>query len=215
MSKPILYNYFRSSSSWRVRIVLAHKGIDYEYKAINLLKKEQLTEEYRKICPMQQVPALEVDGKIITQSMAIMDFLEDLYPEIPMIPKDRFGKAKVKEISDIINSGIQPLQNLSVILKFSSVPDERTEWARFWIAKGLDALEIILSETKGKYCVGDQITIADACLYPQIAAAERFKVEMEKYPIVNEIYQNLGELPAFKAAHAFVQPDCPEDLRVK
>jgi len=214
--KPTLYTYFRSSASWRVRIVLAHKGIDYDYKAINLLKKDHLAEDYMKnVSPMGQVPALEYDGKIITQSMAIMQLLEDLYPSTtPMIPKDPFKKAQALEISDIVNSGIQPLQNLSVILKISDEVDKRTEWAGFWVSKGLTALESVLAKSSGLYCVGDEITIADACLFPQVASAIRFNVDVEKYPKVNEIYKRLGQLESFKKAHAFTQPDCPDELKM-
>ncbi|KAK8397951.1 hypothetical protein O3P69_003691 [Scylla paramamosain] len=181
--KPILYSYFRSSCSWRVRIVLAHKSIDYEYRPIHLLKKEQIS---------------------------IMEYLEETYPQNPLLPKEPLLRAKVREICEVIGSGIQPLQNLSVLQK---IGDEKMEWGHYYINKGFFALEQLLAGCAGKYSVGDQVTLADCCLVPQVYNANRFKVDMSQFPIISRIHEALNSVEAFKAAQPSNQPDCPEDLK--
>ncbi|XP_047481165.1 probable maleylacetoacetate isomerase 2 isoform X1 [Penaeus chinensis] len=209
-SKPILYSYFRSSCSWRVRIALAHKGVDYEYRAINLLKQEQVSDEYKKLNPLGQVPALIVNENTLTQSISILEYLEEAYPQKPLLPKDLFKRAKVREVCEIIGSGIQPLQNLSVLQK---IGETKMEWGHFYIQKGFVALEQVLAESAGKYCVGDEVTIADCCLIPQVYNANRFKVDMAAFPVISRVHDALMSLDAFKAAHPSQQPDCPEDLK--
>ncbi|CAL8119053.1 unnamed protein product [Orchesella dallaii] len=216
MSKPILYNYFRSSASWRVRIALNYKGIDYEYVPVNLLQKEQVGKDYLKVNPLGQVPAFVHDGNTITQSVAILQYIEDIYPSPPLIPKDPLKKARVMEICEIIGSGIQPLQNASVILKIDSEDaSKRIEWAKFWIEKGFVALEKLLEQTSGKYCFGDELTLADCFLVPQAAQATRFKVNVSEYPYISRINATLKQLEPFQKADAFVQSDCPEDLKAQ
>jgi maleylacetoacetate isomerase len=216
MSKPILYTYFRSSASWRVRIALAYKGIEYEQKYVNLLKKEQYGEDYLKINPLAQVPALLHNGHLITQSVAILEYLEEVVPGKPLMPKDPLQRARVRELCEIIGSGIQPLQNTSVIGKIDSEDaSKRIEWAKFWVEKGFNALEKLLSQTSGKYCVGDELTLADLFLAPQVAQANRFMVDVSKYPNISRLNQTLKELDAFKKGDAFTQPDCPEELRAQ
>ncbi|ROT67146.1 hypothetical protein C7M84_014790 [Penaeus vannamei] len=209
-SKPILYSYFRSSCSWRVRIALAHKGVDYEYRAINLLKQEQVSDEYKKLNPIGQVPALIVDENTLTQSISILEYLEEAFPQKPLLPKDLFKRAKVREVCEIIGSGIQPLQNLSVLQK---IGETKMEWGHFYIQKGFVALEQVLANSAGKYCVGDEVTIADCCLVPQVYNANRFKVDMAAFPVISRVHDALMSLDAFKAAHPSQQPDCPEDLK--
>ncbi|KAB7499976.1 Maleylacetoacetate isomerase [Armadillidium nasatum] len=188
-NKPILYSYFRSSCAWRVRIALALKSIDYEYKSVNLLKQNQLDEEYRNLNPMGQVPAFII---------SIIEFIEENWPE-------------VREVSEIIASGIQPIQNLSILKK---IGDERKmKWAHDVIQYGFVALEKILSNCSGKYCVGNEVTMADCCLVPQVYNARRFNVDMTEFPIIQKINDNLMELDAFKMAHPSKQPDCPPELR--
>lgn len=211
MSKPVLYSYFRSTCSWRVRIVLAHKKIDYEYQPIHLLKKEQVDEEYIKVNPMGQVPALIVGDKMLTQSISIMEYLEESYPQMPLLPKEPLLRAKVREICEVIGSGIQPLQNLSVLQKIGD--EKKMEWGHFYINKGFIALERLLAGCAGKYSVGDQVTLADCCLLPQVYNANRFKVDMSQFPIINRIHEELSSLESFKAAHPSKQPDCPDDLK--
>ncbi|KAL3873633.1 hypothetical protein ACJMK2_036728 [Sinanodonta woodiana] len=213
--KIILYTYFRSSCSWRVRIALALKGIEYESRPVNLIKDggQQHAEEYKTLNPQEQVPTLVWDGIPITQSMAIMLFIDDIKPNPPLLPDDPVKKAQALALAELINSGIQPLQNLHVLQKVGE--DKKTEWAHFWINKGLTAFEKMLKDTAGKYCVGDSITLADIFLVPQVYNAHRFNVDLTQFPLIQKISATLDNHEAFKAADALVQPDCPEDLRKK
>ncbi|KAG7170260.1 probable maleylacetoacetate isomerase 2 isoform X2 [Homarus americanus] len=210
-SKPTLYSYFRSSCSWRVRIALAHKGVDYDYKPIHLLKKEQVSDEFMKLNPMGQIPALIINNQTLTQSMSILEYLEEAYPQKPLLPKDLFTRAKVREVCEVISSGIQPLQNLSVLQKVGD--EKKMEWGHFYINKGFVALEQLLAGCAGKYSVGDEVTLADCCLVPQVYNANRFKVEMAQFPTIVRVHDALSNLEAFKAAEPTNQPDCPEDLK--
>ncbi|XP_060074672.1 maleylacetoacetate isomerase-like [Ylistrum balloti] len=212
-SQPVLYTYFRSSCSWRVRIALAWKGIEYESKYVNLVKDggQQRQEEYAAINPMKQVPALVMNGSTMTQSVAMLEYLEEVHPEKPLLPKDPLDKVKVREIVSVISGGIQPLQNLSVLQKIGD--DGKMEWGKFWIDKGFVALEQILKRTAGKYCVGDSVTMADACLVPQVYNANRFKVDMDQFPTISRINNALLQLDAFQESHPSKMDDCPENLR--
>jgi len=190
---------------------LAHKGIEYDVKPIHLLKKEQISDEYKLLNPMGQLPALIINGNTLTQSISIMEYLEECYPEKPILPKDPLQRAKVRELCEVISSGIQPIQNLSVLQK---VGDEgKMEWGLFWITKGFVALEQLLSKSAGKYCLGDEVTMADCCLVPQVYNANRFKVDMSAFPTITRVHEALITLDAFKAAHPSNQPDCPEDAK--
>ena len=142
--KPILYSYWRSSCSWRVRIALELKKIDYEYRAVPLDVRDQHKEDYKKykeLNPMNQVPTFILNGVTLTQSMAILEFLEEIYPQVKILPTDISKRAKVREICEVINAGIQPLQNPSVMNKHSQVQEEKVAWCHFWIKKGLTAVE--------------------------------------------------------------------------
>ncbi|XP_065833531.1 maleylacetoacetate isomerase-like [Oscarella lobularis] len=216
MAKPILYSYFRSSCSWRVRIALNLKEIDYEYRPIHLLKNggEQHSDEYMALNPSRTVPLLRIDDHNLAQSLAIIEYLDETRPNPALLPRDNaYNRAVVRRISDMIASDIQPIQNLRVL---SYVGDEKKmEWGRHWIDAGFQSLEALLKETSGAYCVGDQITMADICLIPQIANAKRFKVDLSKFPVICRIDETLSTHKAFQAAHPFRQPDCPDDLRIK
>ncbi len=157
-AKPILYNYWRSSASWRVRIVLSMKGIDYEYVPVHLLKDggEQNKEEYKRLNPMGRVPALVIDGHTLAESVAIMEYLEETRKERPMLPSDPVKRAVVRQLVEVINSGIQPLQNISVLAKVGDeYKQDRKEWAQTYISKGMAAFEEIVATSRGRYCVGD------------------------------------------------------------
>lgn len=197
--------------------MLAMKGIDYEYRAVNLIKDggQQHSAEYKALNPMGQVPAFIIGDVSLTQSLAIIDYLEDVYPEPSITPKDPIKKAQARALAEVVGAGIQPIQSPTVQAKHSDNPAEQKEWGQFWIDKGLTALEKMLPTTCGKYCVGDNITIADICLVPQRMNAERFGVDMSKFPTITRIMDECSKLDAFKKAHPFVQPDCPEDLRIK
>ncbi|KAM3594226.1 uncharacterized protein V6R79_004454 [Siganus canaliculatus] len=210
--QPILHGYFRSSCSWRVRTALALKGIEYDQIPVNLIKDggQQLSEEYKTVNPMQQVPTLEIDGISLSQSLAVIQYIDETRPGPRLLPADPKKRAQVRMISDIIASGIQPLQNLSVIQKIGA---EKVQWAQHFIDRGFQALEPILKQTAGKYCVGDEISMADICLVPQVYNAERFKVDVAKYPTIQRLNQALIEIEAFKVSHPSCQPDTPADLR--
>jgi len=211
----ILYSYFRSSCSWRVRLVLAMKEIKYEYRAVNLLKGDQLDDEYSEVNAMCQVPTLEVDGKPMTQSLAIMEYLEEVYPEPRLLPQDPVLRAKVRQICQLIGSGIQPVQNLAVLKKVAALAGDeaKTTWGHETIAAGFRALEAVLAQSAGSCCVGDDVTLADCCLVPQVFNANRFKVDMSEFPTISRVSEHLDNLEAFKAAHPTQQPDCPAQLR--
>lgn len=210
-TKPVLYSYFRSSCSWRVRIALAFKKIDYEYRAVNLVKDggEQHSEEFTKLNPRREVPVF-VDGEqVLTHSVPIIEYLEETRPRPPLLPSDPVQRAKVRGIVESIVSGIQPLQNLNVLVR---VGEGKQEWAKYWIERGFAALEEQLRNTSGTCCFGDSVTIADLCLTPQVFNANRFGVDMTKYPIISRINEFLSSLEEFQNTHPSKQPDCPKEL---
>ncbi|OPJ83266.1 maleylacetoacetate isomerase [Patagioenas fasciata monilis] len=211
-AKPILYSYFRSSCSWRVRIALALKGIAYDVVPVNLLKDggQQFSAEFKAANPMQQVPVLKIDGITLSQSLAIIHYLEDTHPNPRLLPQDPKKRAQVRMIADHIAAGIQPIQNLSILNK---IGEKKMEWAQNCITSGFQALEQILQDTAGRYCVGDEVSMADLCLVPQVANAERYKVDMGPYPTITRINKALLELEAFKVSHPSRQPDTPAELR--
>lgn len=210
-AKPVLYSYFRSSCSWRVRIGLAIKGIEYDYKPVNLLKGEQLGDAYLAVNPSGQVPTLDIDGLKLTQSLAILEYLEETRQGTPLLPKDPKQRAIVRQISEVIASGIQPNQNLSILKLVGD--DRKKQWGHDIIAKGFRSLETLLETSAGKYCVGDEVTMADLCLVPQVYNANRFQVDMSKFPIIARVNAALLELDTFKASDPIKMADCPEDLR--
>ncbi|EGD74886.1 glutathione transferase zeta 1 [Salpingoeca rosetta] len=208
-----LYSYFRSSCSWRVRIALNLKKVKYAYKAVNLLKGEQLGDDFLNVNPMGELPALEIDGHTLTQSLPIIEYLDETRPENPLLPRDDpFKRAEVRRLSQIIASGIQPVQNLRVLKKHGL--EHKVEWGQWVINNGFKALERELKKTAGKYSFGDTVTMVDLCLVPQVFNAERFKVDMSQYPTIQRVAAALGELPEFEAAMPTKQPDCPEELRL-
>ncbi|CAO3651242.1 unnamed protein product [Mucor hiemalis] len=213
--KPVLYGYFKSSASWRVRIALAWKGVDYELKPVNLLTNDNKTEEYKKVVPTQKVPAfITKDGKILSQSQAILEYIEETYPERPMLPKSAYQRAEVREICQIIACDIHPIQNLGLLIRVAgSDLKKRAEWARDSIALGFVGLEGRLEATAGTYSVGDSITMADFFVVAMVGNAKRWDVDMTPFPILTRINNTLSTLPEFIAAEPLKQPDCPADLK--
>ncbi|XP_026159115.1 maleylacetoacetate isomerase isoform X1 [Mastacembelus armatus] len=211
-TKPVLHGYFRSSCSWRVRIAFALKGVDYDQVPVNLIKDggQQLTGQYKALNPMQQVPAVEIDGIILSQSLAVIQYLDETRPGPRLLPADPKKRAQVRMISDLIASGIQPLQNVHILQKIGA---EKLQWAQHFIDRGFKALEEILKKTAGKCCVGDEISMADICLVPQVYNAERYKVDVGQYPTIKRLNQTLLEIDAFKVSHPSCQPDTPVDLQ--
>jgi maleylacetoacetate isomerase len=209
-----LYSYWRSSCSWRVRIALNLKGLAYTYEAVHLLKDggQQNTEAYRALNPMRTVPTLEFEegGRVrrLSQSLAILEYLEERYRTPALLPDDPLLRARVRMLAEMVNSGIQPLQNLSVLqfVKNDMKGDEKV-FAAHWNARGLTALEAAVKETAGRYCLGDTVSFADIFLVPQLYGARRFGVDLTPYPTLTRIEAACAELPAFQAAHPDRQPD--------
>jgi len=196
-------------------VALELAGVTADQVAVHLVKDggEQHKEEFRAINPMEQVPALYIDGLLLTQSVAIMEYLAERFPTSGLLPEDIAERARVRQVTEMICSGIQPLQNLSVLQRVSSEPGERAEWARAMIVPGFSALESLLATCAGTCCVGDSVTMADCCLVPQVYNANRFSVDLSKYPIIARLEKSLSARPEFVAAHPSKQPDCPPDLQ--
>lgn len=202
-----LYNYWRSSCSWRVRIALHWKELPFEYAAVNLLKGEQKSAGYLSMSPWSSVPTLEVDGRRITQSVAILEWLEERYPSKPLLPRDQHLRAATRERAELINSGIQPMQNLSTVQYVKGSGADERKFAQHFIIKGMRALEQLLTRSAGRFCVGDEVTLADVLLIPQLYGCRRFGVELSDYPSCLRVEKACEALPAFAAAHADKQPD--------
>lgn len=207
MAEVRLYSYWRSSSAWRVRIALAVKGVAHTIVPVNLLTGAQRDEAYFEVNKMQQVPTLEVGDFRLTQSLAILQYLERQYPEPALVPADLGKAAKMYEICEIINSGIHPLQNLAVLNSIEKLGGNKDAWAIETMAKGFRALEAILAETAGIYCVGDQLTWADACLLPQVYNARRRNMDLSAYPTIIRLESSLNALETIAPAKPDQQPD--------
>lgn len=213
MSKLKLYNYFRSSASYRVRIALHWKGLEFEYLPIHLVKNggEQRSSDYRKLNPMAHVPTL-VDGEFaLPESMAILLYLERLYPEKPLFPKDEKAYGRTIQLCEIVNSGIQPYQNLKITNDFEKSmgfsKEQAVQWAQKWVVPGLENLETVLATSAGSHAVGDQITAADAFIIPQLFSSRRFKIDTTRFPILTRIEKAALSLEPFKKAHPEAQMD--------
>lgn len=205
-----LYGYWRSSASWRVRIALNLKGLGYEYVPVHLVRDggEQHGAAHQARNPMRQVPVLEVPGgRMISQSLAILEYLEEVHPEPALLPADPLLRAKVRQIAETMNSGIQPLHNLAVLQHVQSLGADSMAWGAHWVNRGLQALEAAVSEHAGRFCVGDQPTFADACLVPQLYAARRFDADLSLAPTLLRVEEACAALEAFQKAHADNQPD--------
>jgi maleylacetoacetate isomerase len=207
----VLYSYWRSSSSWRVRTVLNLKKIKYEIKPIHLLKAENKSEEFKKINPIEKIPVLEfsyLDKTLhIAESLAICEFLEEIAPEVKLLPTDIVERAKVRSMCCEIACNIQPLQNLPVINRVQELGYNKVDWAKEWIGKGLEVVEKLLANTCGKYSFGDNVTLIDAFLMPQVYNARRFGVDLSQFPNITEVDKNLSSLDEFVASHPDNQPD--------
>ncbi len=209
-----LLGYWRSSASYRVRIALHHKGVPFEYVSVHLVKDggEQFRDDYRAKNPMAQVPTLEVEEAGVVhrlgQSLPIIEWLEERYPDPPLLPADSFLRARSRQLAEIINSGIQPFQNLSVLrfVKAELGGDEQA-FARRFIEKGLAAFQAVAEPAAGRFSVGDAPTVADACLVPQLYAARRFGVDLSPFPLLVRIEEQCASLAAFQAAHPDRQID--------
>jgi maleylpyruvate isomerase len=208
-----LYNYFRSSSSWRVRIALGWKGIPYEYQVVSLIKDEHRAPGYHEKNPMEQVPLLEISEggrtRRIGQSVAIIEWLEETHPTPALLPRDAFLRARARQLAEIVNSGTQPFQNLEVLREVKAMGADEQAFARDHVGRGLRGIEALAAETSGTYLIGDEVSIADVFLVPQLYGARRFGVDLGALPRLVKIEAALAALPAFAAAQPDRQPDAP------
>lgn len=212
-AKPILYSFWRSSASYRVRIALAFKGIDYEYRAIHLRKAEQGAAIYISEHPQGLVPALHwTDGTVLTQSLAIVEFLDEKVPGNPLMPPTPEGRARVRSIAQLVACDVHPINNLRVLLRlreqFGADDEAVAFWYRHWAHLAFGALEAILSQPEtGQYCHGDAVSLADICVTAQMANNARFAVDLSAFPRLARIVASCETLPAFVAASPVSQPD--------
>ena len=195
-----LYHYWRSSCSWRVRWALEIKKQSYQAVPVNLLKGEQNSPEYLKKNPLGFVPCLVVDQTSLGESLAILEWIEETYPNPPLLPSDSLSRAKVRQLCNIIVAGTQPLQNLSVQKYYCPDETKRMEDGRYWIKRGLSSFEKILESSSGTYCVGDTLTMADLCLIPQCYNALRYELNLDLFPRAKTIYEFCRTLPECKKA---------------
>ena len=208
-----LYTYFRSSAAYRVRIALNLKGLDYDSAPVHLLRDggEQRRAQYTALNPQGLVPMLQDDTLVLTQSLAIIEYLEELRPVPPLLPNTRAGRARVRAIAMLIACDIHPLNNLRVLQYLEHdlgvEESQRHRWYQHWIEDGFAALERMLPEGGGLYCHGDTPTLADCCLVPQVANALRFHVPLNHYPRLLAVYQRCQDLEAFKRAAPESQSD--------
>ena len=210
-----LYTFFRSSASYRVRIALNLKALNCEQVPIHLRRGggEQFSATYKAINPQALVPALEDAGRILTQSLAIMEYLEERYPKPPLLPADPADRALVRSMALIIACEVHPIQNLRVLVHLKNnmkqSEDDLNLWARHWIDLGLSAFEqiVVSSPKQSGFCFGDTPTLADICLVPQLANARRFGCDLSAYPTLLQIEKACSALPAFADAAPEKQPD--------
>ena len=202
----VLYDYFRSSASYRVRIALNLKGLPYDLQEVHLVKDggQQHAVDYLALNPQGRVPALAEGSNVLTQSLAILEYLEEQYPEPALLPQDLVLRAKVRAVAHTIAMDIHPLNNLSVLQYLQqtlSVDDEQKQvWYAYWIQIGFRALEVQLQHTAGPYCFGEQLTMADVCLIPQMYNARRFNVDLHDCPTLLRIDEQCMQLDAFAQA---------------
>ena len=206
-----LHNYFRSSASWRVRIALAIKGLDYDYVPVHLVSRQHLADDFSALSASRLVPLLEEGDARLTQSLAIIEYLEETHPQPPLLPADPLGRARVRAIAQDIACEIHPLNNLRVLrylvhdLKLSE--DDKTRWIRHWVETGLEAVERMLAAQPARFCHGDTPTLADCTLVPQIYNAQRFECRTGHVPQVMRVFEACMQLDAFAKTQPSACPD--------
>lgn len=204
-----LHSYFRSSASYRVRIALSFKGIAYQTDSHHLRRGEQNAPEYRALHPQGFVPALDADGTVLIQSLAICEYLEETHPSPPLLPKDPIQRARVRAFAQVICCDIHPIQNLKVLRRLKSSgfsEDAVNEWAAQIISEGFDACEQLIASEPGPFCFGNSVSLADVCLIPQLVNARRFKVDL-RWPRLLAVEAACLQLEAFQRAAPEHQPD--------
>jgi len=207
-----LYNYFRSSASYRVRIALALKGLDYDYRSVHLTRDEQFNESYAAVSAARLVPLLKDGDAVLTQSLAIIEYLDETHPTPPLLPSDALGRARVRSLAYHIACEIHPLNNLRVLrylvrdLKISE--DDKNRWYRHWVETGLETVERQLAAARnGRFCHGDAPTLADITLVPQIFNARRVDCRLEHVPTVMQVFDACMQLDAFEQTRPEKCPD--------
>jgi maleylacetoacetate isomerase len=214
MAEIALYNYWRSSSSHRVRIALGLKGLAYRYVAVDLLAGEHTSSAYAARSPTGFVPCLVLDGTAYVESVAIVELLEERFPAPPLYPSDARGRARVRALVEIVNSGTQPLQNVSVLRFRSPDADTQRSWAQHFVRRGLASFEAAVAAheqegTRGPYAYGDTPTAADVFLVPQVVSAKRFGVDLAPFPRIVRAFDQAMKLDAVRAAAPEAQHDAP------
>jgi maleylacetoacetate isomerase len=210
-----LYNYFRSSASFRVRIALNLKGLAFEYVAVHLTRAggQQFAPTFRSLNPDSLIPVLDDDGTIVTQSLAILEYLDETHPEPPLLPRDAVERAYVRSFGLTIACEIHPLNNLRVlrylVRELQVSEDAKNTWYRHWVEQGLVALEtrVVAERRSGRHVLGDRATLADVVLVPQIFNAQRFDCRLDHVPTLMRIFDHCMQLPAFVEAEPARQPD--------
>lgn len=201
MTDLVLYHYYRSTCSWRVRWALNYKQLNYKLIPVNLLKDEQNSESYQIMNPISFVPTLKINEEYYGDSIAILEWLDEYYPQPSLLPQDPQSRLRVRQLSQIISSSTQPLQNFSAQRYYSNDKEEQIKYANFWIKRGLNAYEKILNHTMGTYSFGESLTLADICLVPQCYNAIRFHVNLNEYPSINQVYHECIKLDHYKRSH--------------
>jgi maleylacetoacetate isomerase/maleylpyruvate isomerase len=212
MARPTLYSAWRATAPYRVRIGLALKGVDYAYSPLDLIKGQQREAAYAAVNRQMLTPALDLgDGQVLTQSLAILEWLEETHPEPAILPKDPLARQRVRTMALIVACDIHPLNNTRVGRKLSQlgVPQESAikDWIQPWIRDGFDALEPLVAEHSAGFAFGATPTIADCCLIPQVYSANRYQVDLSPYPAIRAVAERAAAHPAFQAAHPNNQPD--------
>jgi maleylacetoacetate isomerase len=206
-----LYNYFRSSASYRVRIALALKGLDYDYLPVHLVRREHLDDSYTALSASRLVPTLQDGDAVLSQSLAIIEYLDETHPQPPLLPADARGRARVRAIALDIACEIHPLNNLRVLrylthdLKLSE--DDKDRWYRHWVESGLESVDRQLAAQPARYCHGDTPTLADLTLVPQIFNAQRFHCRTDHVPQVMRVFETCMQLDAFSQTQPSACPD--------
>jgi maleylacetoacetate isomerase len=213
MGSVVLHTYWRSSASHRVRIALGFKGIAYEPVFVNLLEGQQRSAEYKANNPMGYLPCLVLDGAPYVESVAILELLEETFPEPALLPKSPQDRARIRALVQFVNAGIQPLQNLAVLEQVGEDKERRMAWLQHFISRGLSAFEALVARyqddlgLRGPYVWGEAFTMADVLLVPQAYAAKRYGVDLDQFPRVKRASDAAAALPFVAAAHPEAQPD--------
>jgi maleylacetoacetate isomerase len=214
MMSLVLHSAWRATAPYRVRIALNLKGLSYDYAPVNLAAGEQREEAYRTLNPQRLVPTLEADGRVLTQSLAILEWLEETHPVPPLLPAEPFDRATVRAMCGVVACDIHPLNNLRILKALSAMGQDeaaRNAWVERWIAEGFEALEPMVARHGQGWAFGAAPTLADCCLVPQVYSARRFGVDLGPYPAISGVAEAAEAHPAFAAAHPSRQPDAPKE----